>query len=281
MSKRAVDRIAQIAAQSAPWDANMTAYRIKPPDTPQADLSRLASHFALDPKATRTDSTESVLDDGVRSVRYDPTHACYRYLDRDAAQLAVGTPLHTDLDASARRELDSVLGRSSSDFIVDGSSNYVVLCPDSSRPSVLARSYVYRKLLDGRVVMDGRVGIQVVFCRTARIASFELADPVLEPAPISVVVRSPNVLQRLGAFAQAVSTYGEGDQSSQVDTIRAIDVGRTYVRETRDDGDYLVPCVSVILQYQLDGGQSAQVQEHFSLDAASRKYRTVDPLLAQ
>jgi len=76
-----------------------------------------------------------------------------------------------------------------------------------------------------------------------------------------------------------VSTYDDGDGNTQtVDTVRAADVGRTYVREHREDGDWLVPCVSVLFRYELASGEIVRVNEHLSLDARSRSYRSVDPL---
>jgi hypothetical protein len=54
----------------------------------------------------------------------------------------------------------------------------------------------------------------------------------------------------------------------------------SFTQESRTDGDYLVPCVTVLVGYTLGNRETLSREEHLSLDADSRTYRAVDPWLA-
>ena len=63
--------------------------------------------------------------------------------------------------------------------------------------------------------------------------------------------------------------------------IMAQTVVSSYVTEQRDGGRYLVPSLTVLLEYSAEQGEPIRRQRHFSLDRRSASYGYGDPWLSQ
>jgi len=203
------------------------------------------------------------------SLGHDISKGTLLYHKKQKHYVHINEREYPSLEKSSEKLLRNIIGDNDGSWVKTFSSSRVAMGQNFEKPLAVNRNYRFSRKLNGRVVRGRHTYASITLDARGEASSFTLVDPVLEEVPMKTTLSRTKAQHRLQKIIKQKENIKHKGRLVPVHRCRANKAFPTYCLEKRNDGEYLIPSVSVSTENILKNGESVHEIVDVSLDPDS------------